>query len=154
MAFDPAAGARPSGDARATGADVDWSGVHATTRTRATVATFGWRTKAAMTAPPFLVIGWWVWTGALLNPLIGLCFGVPMLAAATWWTRQVWVAGPAGRARRGSGSPSSTSIAAVGPVHRPVHPSMAYLYEEPAGPAAVSDLRAPAPPPACGPGDR
>lgn len=73
---------------------IDWDQVHATTRLEPTVTTFGWRGKVVLTAPPYLVIGFWAYAGAFNYGLIAMAFGLPMLAAAAWWTRQVWVAGP------------------------------------------------------------
>jgi hypothetical protein len=79
---------------------IDWDQVHATTRLEPTVTTFGWRSKIVLTAPPYLVIGFWAYAGAFNNGLIAMAFGLPMLTAAAWWTRQVWIAGPKNSDRR------------------------------------------------------
>lgn len=75
---------------------VDCRAVHGGTRWQPTVVTFGWRTKLALSSPPFFVLGFWAYAGVFNHGAAALGIGVPMLWASLWWIKQVWVKGPAG----------------------------------------------------------
>lgn len=115
---------------------ISWSAVHRTTRVRATVTTFGWRGKTALTAPPFLVFAFWAYAGVFNNVAAALAFGVPMLWADAWWTKQVWAAGPANRSEADHNLPVA---APPGPERRPPHQGLLYLYPSPASPQEGPD---------------
>lgn len=107
---------------------IPWAAVHRTTRLRATVTTFGWRGKTALTAPPLLVFAFWAYAGVFTIPVTALAFGIPMLWADLWWIKQVWAAGPATRPGLDQHPPVT---APPGPERRPPHPGLLYLYASP-----------------------
>lgn len=110
--------------------EIDWAGLHRTTRTRPTVTTFGWRAKVWITLPPFAMVGFWAYAGVFNNGAAALGFGVPLLWAASWWLKQVWVAGrdPDVQVRTDPANrPAEARIAEVG---RRLHPGLAYLHDD------------------------
>lgn len=65
-----------------------WRALHASSRTVPTTTAFGWCGRLLLCIPPYLPIAFWAWTRVLFSPFGA--YGVFMVWAALWWTKQVW----------------------------------------------------------------
>jgi hypothetical protein len=68
---------------------IDWRAVQRYSRLKPTATSFGWRGKVLLTSPPYLMLAFWAYAGAI-SSLAGLACSGTILWATGWWTRQVW----------------------------------------------------------------
>ena len=110
---------------------VEWSALRGTTRTRATVTSFGWRGKLLLSAlPPVLFL---LLTAPRTGLAAALLLGTPTFAVLPLWWKHVWAPGPCERTAAEVRRRTDTSSAPfVPPPDRATaHPNLAFLHDAP-----------------------